>query len=110
MSVIFRVLRYISWPVVAGLLAAALFMLLLPETLNNAAKMETRGLSPGVSGEWQGPASYAAAVQRASASVVNIYTRKTLERPRHPLLDDPFFRRFFSNSNCLLYTSPSPRD
>ena len=99
MSFIFRVLRYISWPVVAGLLAAALFMLLLPETLNNAAKMETRGLSPGVSGEWQGPASYASAVQRASASVVNIYTRKTLERPRHPLLDDPFFRRFFSNSN-----------
>jgi serine protease DegS len=98
-SFIFRVLRYISWPVVAGLLAAALFMLLLPETLNNAAKMETRGLSPGVSGEWQGPASYASAVQRASASVVNIYTRKTLERPRHPLLDDPFFRRFFSNSN-----------
>ena len=99
MSFIFRVLRYISWPVVAGLLAAALFMLLLPETLNNAVKMETRGLSPGVSGEWQGPASYASAVQRASASVVNIYTRKTLERPRHPLLDDPFFRRFFSNSN-----------
>ncbi len=48
---------------------------------------------------WEGPVSYADAVSRAAPSVVNIYTSKTLTRPRHPLLDDPFFRRFFNSSN-----------
>jgi serine protease DegS len=30
--------------------------------------------------------------------VVNIYTRKLLSERRHPLLDDPFYRRFFDQS------------
>jgi serine protease DegS len=40
-------------------------------------------------------ASYATAVQRAVPSVVNIYTSKRIASRRHPLFDDPFFRRFF---------------
>lgn len=99
MSTIFRILRYISWPAVAGLLAAAVILLLFPEGLNNHSDMETADLSPKASTEWAGPASYASAVSRASPSVVNIYTRKTLERSHHPLLDDPFFQRFFNSSN-----------
>ena len=42
--------------------------------------------------------SLAPMVKRASPSVVNIATRGTIkEKPgqRNPLLDDPFFRRFF---------------
>jgi serine protease DegS len=31
--------------------------------------------------------------------VVNIYTRKRLPEQRHPLLNDPFFRRFFNKRN-----------
>jgi len=47
---------------------------------------------------WSGPVSYANAVNRAAASVVNIYTSKTITRERqHPLLNDPFFRRFFNS-------------
>lgn len=39
-------------------------------------------------------ASYRDAVQRAAPSVVNIFTSKEV-RQRHPLLQDPLFRRFF---------------
>ena len=40
-------------------------------------------------------ASYREAVVRAMPSVVNIYTMKAVRQPQSPLLDDPFFRRFF---------------
>ena len=39
--------------------------------------------------------SYNGAVQRAMPSVVNIFTSKEIRTPRHPLLNDPIFRRFF---------------
>src|SRR2546423_3332285 len=39
--------------------------------------------------------SYYGAVQRAMPSVVNIFTSKEIRSPRHPLLNDPIFRRFF---------------
>jgi serine protease DegQ len=39
--------------------------------------------------------SYHDAVQRAAPSVVNIFTSKEIRSPRHPLLNDPIFRRFF---------------
>jgi serine protease DegS len=42
--------------------------------------------------------SYAAAVQRAAPSVVNIYTRKLAPQRRSPLLNDPAFRRYFDQS------------
>ena len=39
--------------------------------------------------------SYSGAVTRATPSVVNIFTSK--DAPRHPLLSDPVFRRFFGD-------------
>src|SRR5712671_1552177 len=39
--------------------------------------------------------SYYDAVQRATPSVVNIFTSKEIRSPKHPLLNDPIFRRFF---------------
>jgi Do/DeqQ family serine protease len=41
--------------------------------------------------------SYGDAVQRATPSVVNIFTSKEIRAPRHPLLNDPIFRRFFGD-------------
>ena len=41
------------------------------------------------------PESLHDAVDRATPSVVNIFTSKEVRTPRHPLLDDPLFRRFF---------------
>src|ERR1700704_3143823 len=43
------------------------------------------------------PASYYDAVQRATPSVVNIFTSKEVRTPKHPLLNDPIFRRFFGD-------------
>lgn len=43
------------------------------------------------------PASYSLAVQRAVPGVVNIFTAREVKAPRHPLADDPFFRRFFGD-------------
>lgn len=42
-----------------------------------------------------GPVSYAAAVQVAAPAVVNIYTTQKIQRQMQPLMQDPFFRRFF---------------
>jgi serine protease DegQ len=47
--------------------------------------------APGVGRD----ASYHDAVRRAMPSVVNIFTSKEIRTPRHPLLNDPIFRRFF---------------
>src|SRR5258705_6998630 len=41
--------------------------------------------------------SYSEAVRRATPSVVNIFTSKEIRAPRHPLLNDPIFRRFFGD-------------
>jgi Do/DeqQ family serine protease len=41
--------------------------------------------------------SFAPLVQRAAPAVVNVYTRRVERVPRSPLLDDPFFRRFFGD-------------
>src|SRR3954466_2038853 len=41
--------------------------------------------------------SYSDAVRRATPSVVNISTSKEIRSPRHPLLNDPLFRRFFGD-------------
>src|SRR6202008_3533073 len=41
--------------------------------------------------------SYSEAVRRSAPSVVNILTSKEIRTPRHPLLNDPVFRRFFGD-------------
>jgi serine protease DegQ len=41
--------------------------------------------------------SYRDAAKRAMPAVVNIYTTKGTRQPKHPLLEDPFFRKFFGD-------------
>jgi Do/DeqQ family serine protease len=41
--------------------------------------------------------SHHEAVKRAAPSVVNIFTSQEMRAPRHPLLNDPLFRRFFGD-------------
>jgi len=52
--------------------------------------------APGASGLAAAPGSYREAAGRAMPAVVNILTSKAL-RETHPLLKDPFFRRFFGD-------------
>ena len=51
---------------------------------------------PAVIGGQEMP-SLAPLVNDASPAVVNIATRGTVDAPRNPLADDPFFQRFFGN-------------
>ena len=76
-----RILQFLGWPVVLGIAAAAAILL-----FTNSAKW----LPKSESADWRGPVSYADAVRRAAPSVVNIYSRRqVIQRPRHPILDDP---------------------
>ncbi|HEY6644023.1 DegQ family serine endoprotease [Povalibacter sp.] len=43
--------------------------------------------------------SLAPIIKKTSPAVVNIATRGTIKQARNPLLDDPFFRRFFDAPN-----------
>ena len=49
---------------------------------------------PGKLGNQELP-SLAPLVRKASPAVVSIATKGTVKAPRNPLMDDPFFRRFF---------------
>ncbi|MGK2913147.1 MAG: trypsin-like peptidase domain-containing protein [Porticoccaceae bacterium] len=95
-------LRYLGWPTLAGILAAAVIILLFPATRKqdggDQVPMTVANPVPASAKVDKQPASYALAVRNAAPAVVNIYTRKALPQKHSPLLDDPFFRRFFDNS------------
>jgi len=57
-------------------------------TINEVAQ---NGVAPNV-------ASFADAARKSLSSVVNIFTSKQVRTPANPLMNDPFFRRFFGNS------------
>ena len=79
-----NMIRNYIWPILTGLLLAALLLQLNREP-------STQAVSPFVT-------SYADAVQVALPSVVNIYTCRTVQVESHPLLKDPVFKRFLNNN------------
>ena len=98
----FKFFYYIRWPLTAGAIIALTLVTLFPELRVGAPSSATPtyigDLSPR-SEQWQGPVSYAEAVRRASPSVVNIWTRRPLERRQHPLFDDPLFQLLFNRAD-----------
>ena len=75
-------LKFLTWPAIAGLLAALLIL----------DRWVIPG-SPADNGARQA-VSYARAVASATPSVVNIYTAKLVSSQRNRLLDDMYFRKF----------------
>lgn len=103
-----RVLRFLFWPVLGGLIAAVLIIVLLPTVRDTAPAAPSApppvvmaptapGLDVTLTANTVGPVSYADAVARAAPAVVNIYTSKTVETPVNPLFADPRFQRFFGS-------------
>lgn len=98
-----RLVRFLAWPIVAGLVIAAAvlwreFLPTRPQLQPTAPGPEVLR-DPGVVQPFtEERVSYAAAVQRAAPSVVNIYTRKLAPLRRSPLHNDPAFRRYFDQS------------
>ena len=99
-------LSFVLTSVTAGLAAAIVALVAYPELLQNGTPERpaspvatlpaptpiTQGTTP-----WEGPVSYAAAVEQAAPSVVNIFTSKIVTERANPLSLDPAFERFFDN-------------
>src|SRR5512138_3221535 len=88
------------WPIfaqAATIAVAALFVVstFRPEWLPQRTAPVPIVQSAAPAGSSTQVASYNEAVRRASPSVVNISTSKEVRSSRHPLLNDPVFRRFF---------------
>jgi len=90
-----------------GLAAACLFLLIRPQLIspgpdNSPPGVDIQSLSD--SGEFrnqQQPVSYQAAVAATAPAVVNVYASKVYQQTKHPLFQDPIFRRFFGEAPSL---------
>ena len=90
----YRVFSFLFTSVATGLAAAFLVLLLRPDLVGRQAPAPTQPVLLERSG---GPVSYADAVRRAAPSVVNVFATKITRTKRHPLFDDPLFKRFFGD-------------
>ncbi len=91
-----RLLHFIGWPVIAGIIIALLALLLFPQLRGGTEKPQTQPHSAA------GVVSYADAVSRAAPAVVNIYTEKRTARRYQNFYNNPFFRQLYDNSNVPL--------
>ncbi|MEM6903276.1 MAG: Do family serine endopeptidase, partial [Pseudomonadota bacterium] len=78
-------------------LVAVAFLLAVPALAQDAARntMADEEMVPETREQIQ--LSFAPLVRDAAPAVVNIFTSKRVVRPTNPLLNDPFFRRFFGD-------------
>ncbi|HYQ37335.1 MAG TPA: Do family serine endopeptidase AlgW [Pseudomonas sp.] len=93
-----KALRYLAWPVVAGLLLALLAIQLFPQWVGRGQPELQLHQAPALGLPSLGPVSYSDAVELAAPAVANLYTTKVVEKPSHPLFGDPQFRRFFGDN------------
>ncbi len=75
---------FFLWSVLMGLVLASLVLHFIPPVTQNQ--------------QASAPYSYAPAVNRAAPAVVNIYTSKTVRQRSHPLMNQPFFKRFYERA------------
>ncbi|MFT5085369.1 MAG: serine protease DegS [Lentisphaeria bacterium] len=96
MTFLKNIFLFARWPIALGILVAIGVLLFFPQTFYVKPIIvfgHDANQSQSVASD---RASYADAVDRASNSVVNIYTRKQIQQRRNPLFDDPIFRHFFN--------------
>src|SRR5690606_17194091 len=86
------------WLLFAQTVTVCLGILFIINTLRpNWLRSNDTAVTPGLAAGVLAATSYADAVQRASPSVVNIYTSKKVREPVLPLLDDPDLTRLFGD-------------
>ncbi|KFX68417.1 2-alkenal reductase [Pseudomonas taeanensis MS-3] len=93
-----KALRFLGWPLLAGLLLALLIIQRYPQWVGLPQQDVQIRQAPSNKRNQQGPVSYADAVSLASPAVVNLYTTKLVNKSNHPLFEDPQFRRFFGDN------------
>ncbi|WP_434703871.1 Do family serine endopeptidase [Pseudomonas sp. Z1-12] len=94
-----KALRFSGWPLLAGVLVALLIIQRYPEWVGLPSLDVNLQQAPQTKAVLQGPVSYADAVTTAAPAVVNLYTTKVINKPSHPLFEDPQFRRFFGDNS-----------
>ena len=94
-----KALRFSGWPLLAGVLVALLIIQRYPEWVGLPSLDVNLQQAPQTKAVQQGPVSYADAVTTAAPAVVNLYTTKVINKPSHPLFEDPQFRRFFGDNS-----------
>ena len=96
----FKALRFLGWPLLAGVLIALLIIQRYPEWVGLPSQDVNLQQAPQPTFIQQGPISYADAVSSAAPAVANLYTTKMVNnnKPNHPLFEDPQFRRFFGDN------------
>ncbi|MDO7900163.1 Do family serine endopeptidase AlgW [Pseudomonas citrulli] len=94
-----KALRFSGWPLLAGVLVALLIIQRYPEWVGLPSLDVNLQQAPQPKTLLQGPVSYADAVTTAAPAVVNLYTTKVINKPSHPLFEDPQFRRFFGDNS-----------
>jgi len=93
-----KALRFLGWPLLVGVLLALLIMQYYPQWVGLPRQDVQLRQAPIYSRMQEGPVSYAEAVSTASPAVANLYTTKFVNKPNHPLFEDPQFRRFFGDN------------
>jgi len=94
-----KALRFFGWPLLAGVLIAMLIIQRYPQLVGLPTFDVNLQQAPQTSAVVQGPVTYADAVVIAAPAVVNLYTTKVINKPAHPLFEDPQFRRFFGDNS-----------
>ena len=95
----FKALRFLGWPLLAGVLIALLIIQRYPQWVGLPTQDVNLQQAPQTFTVQQGPVSYADAVSSAAPAVANLYTTKMVNnKPNHPLFEDPQFRRFFGDN------------
>ena len=90
-----KALRYLGWPLLAGLLLALLVIQSFPQWVGLPGPSIQLKQAPSYGLSIPGPTSYAEAVNRAAPAVANLYTTKLVSKPAHPMFQDPMFKRYF---------------
>ncbi len=93
-----RLLRHYGWPLVSGLLFAALIMVLFPNWIGLSKNRLQVQIAPDYTHARTGPESYAHAVSMASPAVVNLYSTKMVNKAINPLHEDPTLQHFFGDN------------
>jgi Do/DeqQ family serine protease len=101
-----QTVKFIAQSVLVGLAAACLFLLFRPQfiptnTGNSPPGVDTQSISASDKFRNQGPVSYQAAVAVTAPAVINVYASKVYPQAKHPLFQDPLFRRFFGEAPSL---------
>ncbi|KAB0566995.1 PDZ domain-containing protein [Pseudomonas palleroniana] len=94
-----KALRFFGWPLLAGVLIAMLIIQRYPQWVGLPSLDVNLQQAPQTSSVVQGPVTYADAVVIAAPAVVNLYTTKVINKPAHPLFEDPQFRRYFGDND-----------